>query len=308
MKKILLSIATIALVGAGVAGFTTAFYGDTERSTGNTFVAGSVELRVDSVAHFNNMICVDGQWQPEGEFQPGPEHYPQPGDECDGSWLETDLEDGIHRYFNFLDLKPGDWGENTISLHVYDNDAWGQFLVENVVDRDNTCTEPEQTAENDQCSDPDGDGEVDNYLRFTAWLDQGTTPGFQCGTEPNNAECEADEKEGDNIYQETEGPLIWDDELINELGPFELSEVLALSFEIFTCGNVGNQNGHNNYEECHGLAEDGRMVGSTTYYFGLAWHLDLQETGNDAQTDEYTADMIFQVEQHRNNPDPFPQD
>ena len=55
-------------------------------------------------------------------------------------------------------------------------------------------------------------------------------------------------------------------------------------------------------DECHGFAEDGRMVKSTTYYFGLAWDFPLA-TDNDAQTDEYIADMTFQVVQHRNNPD-----
>jgi len=64
--------------------------------------------------------------------------------------------------------------------------------------------------------------------------------------------------------------------------------------------------GHNDYGLCHGLARDGRMVGSTTYYFGLAWNLDLDGTGNEVQTDEYTADLTFRVEQHRNNPNPFP--
>ena len=64
--------------------------------------------------------------------------------------------------------------------------------------------------------------------------------------------------------------------------------------------------GYTNYDSCHGLAEDGRMVESTTYYFGLAWELPLNETLNDAQTDQYSADMTFQVEQHRNNPNPFP--
>ena len=47
-------------------------------------------------------------------------------------------------------------------------------------------------------------------------------------------------------------------------------------------------------------AEDGRMVGSVTYYWGLAWHIP-EETGNEIQTDSLLADMVFSATQHRNN-------
>jgi len=307
MKKILLSLAALGVVGAVVGGATVAFYGDVETSTGNTFTAGGIDLKVDSVSHYNGMICTSEGWQPEGDTQVGPEHFPQPGAECDGTWAETDLQDGVQKYFNFLDLKPGDWGEDTISLHVYNNDAWGQFEIASTTDRDNTCTEPEQTAENNGCVEPDGDGEIDNYLRFTGWVDQGSIPGFQCGSpDLGDAQCE-DPTEGDNIYQDdVEGPKFWDGTLIGDLGPFDLSEVLSAAYVVMDCENLGGAvDGHNEYGPCQGFAQDGRMVESTTYYFGLAWDLDLQETGNDAMTDTFGADMIFRVEQHRNNPNPF---
>ncbi|MDC1205379.1 SipW-dependent-type signal peptide-containing protein [Candidatus Pacebacteria bacterium] len=314
MKKILLGIAALGLVGAVAGSATVAFYNDVERSTGNTFTAGGVELRVDSVSHYNSMICVDVgdtsplyEWQPESGFSPLPGHFPEAGTECDGTWAETDLVEGVHTFFNFLDLKPGDEGEDTISLHVYDNPAWGQFLVEPVIDRDNTCTDPEQEAEGDGiCQDPDGDGEIDNYLRFDGWVDQGAISGFQCGAQgPDNAQCTEDPTEGDNIYQDTEGPKFWDNELIGDLGPFDLAPVFATAYSLENCSSLGEIDGDTNYGECHGYAEDGRMVASVTYYFGLAWGLDLQETGNDAQTDTYSADLTFRVEQHRNNPNPF---
>jgi predicted ribosomally synthesized peptide with SipW-like signal peptide len=47
MKKILLSVATIAVVGALAAGATTAWFSDTETSTGNTFTAGTLDLAVN---------------------------------------------------------------------------------------------------------------------------------------------------------------------------------------------------------------------------------------------------------------------
>ena len=317
MKKILLSVATIAFVGTAVAGLTGAFYKDVETSTGNTFTAGGLELKVDSESHYNNMICTDidgdglgDEWQPEPDFIPGPGHYPPAGSPCNGTWAEADLVEGIHKFFYFTDLKPGDSGEDTISLHVYENDAWGQFIIDGIIDQDNTCTGPEIKVEDETgtiCVDPNGDGEIDNYLTFTGWLDQGTTPGFQCG-EPGLVDPCIDPEEGDNIYQPEEGPYFWDHELISNLGPFELSEVFGAAYEVYCVDAAGvplyDPSGDNDYGYCHGFADDGRMVKSTTYYFGLEWDFPL-ETDNDAQTDEYTADMTFEVEQHRNNPTPF---
>ena len=310
MKKILLSLAVIAFVGVAAVGATGAFYGDTETSTGNTFTAGSIELKVDSTSHYDGMICVEVDtdvyvWEEESTDS---STYPELiGEPCDGTWSETDL--GIsHKFFNYLDLKPGDWGEDTISLHVYDNDAWGQFVVTNVFDRDNTCTGPEdaEDAEDGECGEgnPDENGDMDENLRITAWLDQGFLPGFQCGDPELQEDC-SDTLEGDNIYDEQyESPLIWDNELIGDLGPFDLADVLSYAYTAESCEVT---DGDTNYDDCHGLALDGRMVGSTTYYFGLAWELPLA-TGNEVQSDEYTADLTFQVEQHRNNQNPFNND
>src|SRR3989344_9043440 len=58
MKKILLSIGMLVIVGAIVAGATIAFYNDTETSTGNIFVAGSIDLKVDHLAQtYNGVDC-----------------------------------------------------------------------------------------------------------------------------------------------------------------------------------------------------------------------------------------------------------
>ncbi len=58
MKRILLSIATIALVGAGAAAATNAFFADTETSNGNVFTAGSIDLKVDhTLATYNGQPC-----------------------------------------------------------------------------------------------------------------------------------------------------------------------------------------------------------------------------------------------------------
>jgi len=47
MKKIIVSLAIIAVVGAIVVGATTAYFSDTETSKGNTFSAGTIDIRVE---------------------------------------------------------------------------------------------------------------------------------------------------------------------------------------------------------------------------------------------------------------------
>lgn len=58
MKRILLSVGTIAVVAGLAIGGTMAFYNDTETSSGNIFVAGSIDLKVDHERQtYNGIDC-----------------------------------------------------------------------------------------------------------------------------------------------------------------------------------------------------------------------------------------------------------
>lgn len=158
MKKIVLSLSIVAAAAAIVIGGTTAYFSDTETSTGNTFTAGILDLIID----------IDGV-----EYNPlnGP-------------------------IFSYPDIKPGDNGEETVSLHVQNN-ACGFVEFNLTEDKDNSCTEPEIGAE-PNCN-PTDPGELNDNLEFTLWLDQGIIPGFQGKDE--------DKEEGDNIWQEQYEPI-----------------------------------------------------------------------------------------------------
>ena len=65
MKNLLISLLTVGLVGGAVYGSTSAFFSDTETSTGNTLAAGKLDLKVDSVAHYDGMVCVNNVWVDE---------------------------------------------------------------------------------------------------------------------------------------------------------------------------------------------------------------------------------------------------
>jgi hypothetical protein len=81
-------------------------------------------------------------------------------------WDLKDLGEG-DRFWNFTDVKPGDYGINIISLHAYDNDAFACLTTGDVVDLENTNIEPEQTA--GDTSTPEG--ELSPFIKLFAWED-----------------------------------------------------------------------------------------------------------------------------------------
>ncbi len=279
MKNIITSLGVIVFVGALVAGGTGAFFSDTETSTGNVFTAGAIDLKVDSEQHYNNAVCTNGVWVlDEGETIDNPQ-YPVLGNPCNGTWLPADL--GAQTFFNFADIKPGDEGENTISLHVDNNDAYACVDVSLVANDDVSSVEPELVAGDAANTGSLFDGELAQNMEFFAWADYGVVPGFQGLSDPG---------EGDNIWQANELPLF-----SNGNGP--ASDVL--DGESYTIASPSL----------------GALVGGSTSYIGLAWCAgnlttpvpgtivcDGAAMGNDVQTDSMVANIAFRVEQARNNP------
>jgi predicted ribosomally synthesized peptide with SipW-like signal peptide len=323
--KVLLSGATVLAAAALIIGGTFAFFSDTETSTGNVLEAGAIDLKVDSEAHYAGLVCQNNLWVDENP--PSTTRQDLVGKECAGTWSLKDLGQG-DMFFNLDDIKPGDEGENTISLHVFTNDAWGQFVISNVQDLDNDCTEPETeviASLDPECgaptptpNQPSPSGELADSLSFHAWIDQGAILGFQCFnpvTGSPGARCAEDPTEGDNIQQcvsqqvcqepdiITPGPLDVGGETHNiwqGLGLYRAS--LGTACDATDLDGDGHAvNGTGQYLACHGLADDGRLVGSATYYFGLAWSLP-DSVGNEAQTDSLSADLSFKAVQQRNNP------
>lgn len=285
MKKIVLSLSMIAVVAIIAVGATGAFFSDTETSTGNTFAAGAIDLTIDSTQHYNGNVCtlVSGDTEENSSIRyewVGVSTYPVPGTACDGTWAATDLG-AEQKFFNFSDVKPGDSGENTVSLHVDNNDAWLRLVIKDVTDLDNSCNQPEGVAEDDPTCGGEttpGAGELRENLLFFAWLDWGATQGFQC---VSAAECSEDPTEGDNVKQETEPTII-------------------------TEGSIDESNSDDGISEIWNFKDlgDAFLPSGSTAYFGVAWRLP-GEVGNEVQTDSMSATMEFQVEQKRNNSNPF---
>jgi len=276
MKKVLISLSIIGAVAAVVVGATTAYFSDTETSTGNTFTAGSIDLKVDNHCYYNGDECKCDDDGNNCTWQSGPNQ----GETCSCTWEETDL-DG-HVFANFSDLKPGDYGEDTISFRVHNNDAWLCAEVNIVEDNDVDCTEPEKESTDPSCQNNTvGDGELDNYLEIFAWVD-----------------------DGDNVYEDGETPLMSEPVLLsNYVGTFPLADT---TFSI--AGKDGNDKGL-------------PLTGSQDYYIGKVWcfgDLRIEEPSsdgvysfkcngedveNDAQSDKLVLDVSFTAVQARNNED-----
>lgn len=95
-------------------------------------------------------------------------------------WSEKDLEQG-DVFWNFTDVKPADWGKNTISLHVYSNDAYVCLMPKNIQDLENVLVEPEATA-GDVTNDPTpGAGELAEELQFFMWQDNDADNSYDAG-------------------------------------------------------------------------------------------------------------------------------
>lgn len=157
MKKIIISLSVVVAVAAVTVGATTAFFSDTETSTGNTFTAGAIDLTIDNTSYAID-FTIPGYNSPIGALVLSEAT----------TWTLDNLTGKL--FFNFIDLKPGDIGEDTISLHVDNNDAWMCMATRITDTPENGQTEPEEI---DEGVDNDDLGELQEQLNFVFWADDG---------------------------------------------------------------------------------------------------------------------------------------
>ncbi len=163
-QKVLISLMVIGVVGAVAGGSTLAVFNDEETSTGNAFAAGELDLRIDWQESINGEVI-----DRSGYDGAGPTDDPE-FDDLDGKPVNLDGP-----IFNFNDIKPGDEGEATISLHLDTNPGYVWFRLNQIADSDGSspnpeCTEPELEEEPD-CG-TDQDGELDEHFSYVMWYDE----------------------------------------------------------------------------------------------------------------------------------------
>jgi len=147
-------------------------------------------------------------------------------------WELKDLGQGDF-IWNFHDVKPGDYGRNVLSYHVYDNNAWMCTFLEKQ-DLENVMLEPE--------SPPDvagPDGELSKYLEVFIWGDDNDGV-YEPPTESMIAQGTLDSLNYFPIAEPPGTPVVAS--TTKYLGLQwcfgDLSEVSG----VFTCDGTGNQN------------------------------------------------------------------
>ena len=283
MQRILLGLGMIAVLGGLVAGGSGAFFSDTETSTGNTFTAGDIDLKIDnsSYALDFNIPTVE---TPTGAFVANPAN----------SWSLKDLVPGVDHFFTFDDLKPGDYSEDTISIHVGSNNAWMCAAANLTDDSDQTCTEPE-LADDPTCTNPGlNGGELDNTLQFAFWKDDGDNV-FEPVAGDNGGVAETIFLSGPLSNLDNAGQIKLADSTGSILGgtnPIPGDTTFYIG-KMWCMGNM----------TAGSLVQDGsgNTINPTTAQ-GTGFSCDGSAVNNAAQTDKAVGDMQFYAVQSRNNP------
>ena len=122
---------------------------------GITFATQGIDLKIDSKAWYNGL------------------KFPS------GTWKLKDLVPGVDRFWNFKDIKPGDYGTTIISMHVKSGDAWLCLDFKNLQSKDNGQNEPEALLD----SNGTAKGELAKGMEFFSWLDDGDN-NFEKGEKP----------------------------------------------------------------------------------------------------------------------------
>lgn len=166
--------------------------------------------------------------------------------------------------FSVPDMKPGDSGEKTISVKVDNNPACGFVSFNLTSDLDNTCTEPEIGDEANCTTTPTGTDVGSGELNDNVvW-----TIWSDMGTNDHPGCDNANAHPGDNVYN------------------------LNCGDSLLTTGNLVASKSWS----------IGELPTSTNQYYGIKWELPLA-VGNIVQSDSFTADMILNAKQKRNQYD-----
>jgi predicted ribosomally synthesized peptide with SipW-like signal peptide len=281
-------LAAILIIGASgaVIGGSGAFFSDRESSTGNTFTAGTLDLKVDNDSYYNGNRCTNiGTEEVPNYVWQGESGFPEPGTPCETSFPQSDLDDGFV-FFNFNDLKPDDEGEDTISLHVQ-NDAWACMDLTLTSNDDNGSNEPELEVDEADDENDAWDGELGSTLEFFWWAD-----------------------DGDNVYEEGEEQISDGVQSLIDLAPQGDSFQVALAD---SAGNVWGDTEPLPANETVYIAKAWCMGDLTLNPVAAGQGVnpqvatgvtcDGEDIGNVAQTDGVELTVTFTAIQARHNPD-----
>jgi predicted ribosomally synthesized peptide with SipW-like signal peptide len=192
-RQLLAGIGAAGLASAGAGLGTTAYFSDTESFGTNTLQAGELDLKLDYKATYSggpgrleavramgypDATEVDagtyllGQAPTTAEWQQWEDVVQDEGlgfDFCSDTADEFLVNGDAIPMFTLSDVKPGDSGEVTVSIHICDNPAYLRMFGEIVDEAENGQSEPEVDAEGE---DTDGRSELADLIEVCVWYDE----------------------------------------------------------------------------------------------------------------------------------------
>lgn len=184
-RKVLGSLGAAGIGAVTLGAGTFALFNDTESFDNNTLAAGTLDLKVDWQEHYYNGLgdarrYVD--YLGSGESVEGKQVGFPPNsansifavhqDEVDEFMAATTVETsgpvditGDTALIDLSDVKPGDYGEVTLSYHLLGNPGYVWLCANKAGEAENTINEPEGE------DDTDDTGDLGDYIEVAIWYD-----------------------------------------------------------------------------------------------------------------------------------------
>ena len=196
-RTVLAGLGAVGVASAGAGLGTTAYFNDTESFDGNTLTAGQLDLLVDwqqtyDFGEGHQFVSAhpdhDGDGEQSVEIDGEVFTYSDFPDETDADSNGANLPvlncdnipplseadfgtdpvtgEEMETLVQLTDVKPGDSGEITFSLHLCDNPGYIWMQADNVDDDGGAGTEPELIV------DPDNMGDLGDAIEAKLWYDE----------------------------------------------------------------------------------------------------------------------------------------
>jgi len=141
--SILKRVTILSAVAALVA--TAGLFAPGDTVATGSFTSRNLDLKIDSRAWYN------------GESVPS------------STWSLKKLVPCTDKFFNFGDIKPGDFGKTVVSIHPSKSKSWLCLDFSNFENKDNTQNEPESAVDQNGLAT----GELGTGMKFFGWIDDG---------------------------------------------------------------------------------------------------------------------------------------
>jgi predicted ribosomally synthesized peptide with SipW-like signal peptide len=287
-RKALMGLGTIGVAGAAAGMGTSALFSDEESFTNNSITAGTLNMVVDAEI----VATVDNDyWDTlslEGTSQT-----------ADGSAVDMAID--------IDDAKPGDWLIICFEITNEENPGYVQISTSNLVDDENTVTEPEADSDEENNSETDtpidGEGELAEAMLATTWNEFDDTTTGDDRSDLSGLQYPTNQDGDDKPSHSWDSGRAEDGNVSGESNIDYTN--LRQAHDNFSSGVVVRDSSSNNQPVGTNATD---VDGPAADYDPAVFYLLLEipkSVGNEIQSDSVGLDLTFESEQVRNNNNPF---